>query len=214
METRGPWLEISDEPHSHPDSSAPYGLLFVLTLTLQKGLGYTAFQTALIHMPFAVGVMIGISQIGRRALPKLGGAVVLIGAAAMAMGILLFASAVWIAGHPLPLILAALFVAGVGMGVIAGPLTPIALARVDTGHAGIAGGLLKAVQQLGGAMGTATIGTIFLVSAGANPAVGGLASAAAGMVVLLALLFGLALAIPRQVFAVEGGESVKLGLDQ
>ena len=48
------------------------GFLLVFTLTMQQGLGYSASETALIHIPFALGVMAGISQIGRKLLPRFG----------------------------------------------------------------------------------------------------------------------------------------------
>lgn len=57
-------------------------------------------------------------------------------------------------GPAIPLVLA-LLMAGLGMAMLAGPLTPIALARIDRAHAGAAGGVLKAVQQLGSAIGAA-----------------------------------------------------------
>jgi len=56
---------------------------------------------------------------------------------------------------------ALLLVAGVGMGTLSGPLGPITLARVDRNHAGVAGAMHKTMQQIGGAMGTALIATVY-----------------------------------------------------
>ena len=50
---------------------------------------------------------------------------------------------------------------GVGMGVIFAPLFDIILASIDDQAAGSASGVLTAMQQYGGAIGVAVIGTIF-----------------------------------------------------
>jgi len=60
---------------------------------------------------------------------------------------------------------ALLLVAGIGMGSLSGPLGPITLARVDRNHAGVAGAMHKTVQQIGGALGTALIATVYFMIA-------------------------------------------------
>lgn len=141
------------------------GFLLVLTLVLQVGLGLDPLSAGLLHIPFAVGVGMGISLLGRRVLPRLGRSVLAIGAGGMALGVAGVAMAVATSGS-VPMIAVALLIAGLGLGTCAGPLSPIALARVDTRHAGAAGGALKTVQQLGNAGGAATIGTLFFIIAG------------------------------------------------
>ncbi|MEG8046712.1 MFS transporter [Sphingomonas aerolata] len=137
----------------------------MLTLVLQVGLGLDPLSAGLLHIPFAVGVGLGISLLGRRILPRLGRSVLAVGSGAMALGVAGVTVTVATSGS-VPLIGVALLIAGLGMGTCAGPLSPIALARVDTRHAGAAGGALKTVQQLGNAGGAATVGTLFLVMAG------------------------------------------------
>ncbi|KQN40877.1 hypothetical protein ASG37_03685 [Sphingomonas sp. Leaf407] len=139
---------------------ASAGFLLTLSLTLQRGLGYAPIDVALLHVPFGLGVMAGISQIGRKALPRHGKRVPMIGALVMAAGCLATAIAIWLALPP-GLIGAALLVAGIGMGTLSGPLGPITLAGVDRNHAGVAGATLKTVQQIGGALGTALVATIY-----------------------------------------------------
>ncbi|MFD1949780.1 MFS transporter [Sphingomonas arantia] len=139
---------------------ASTGFLLAFSITLQRGLGYAPLDVALLHVPFGLGVMAGISQIGRKALPRYGLRVPLLGAVAMAVGCVATALAVRF-DLPAPVIGALLFVAGIGMGTLAGPLGPITLARVDRGHAGVAGAMHKTVQQIGGAVGTALIGTLY-----------------------------------------------------
>jgi hypothetical protein len=52
-------------------------------------------------------------------------------------------------------------VAGVGTGAILSPLFDFVLAGVDDDEVGSASGVLNAMQQLGGALGVAVIGTVF-----------------------------------------------------
>lgn len=140
------------------------GFLLTFSLTLQRGLGYAPIDVALLHIPFGLGVMAGISQIGRKALPRYGRRVPMVGAMVMAVGCFATAAAVWLALSP-GVIGALLLVAGIGMGSLSGPLGPITLARVDRNHAGVAGAMHKTVQQIGGALGTAFIATVYFMIA-------------------------------------------------
>jgi hypothetical protein len=51
--------------------------------------------------------------------------------------------------------------AGIGMGAMLAPLFDFVLAGVDDDEVGSASGVLNAMQQLGGALGIAIIGTVF-----------------------------------------------------
>ena len=51
--------------------------------------------------------------------------------------------------------------AGIGMGAMLAPLFDFVLAGVDDDEVGSASGVLNAMQQLGGAIGIAVIGTVF-----------------------------------------------------
>ncbi|WP_156361572.1 MFS transporter [Sphingomonas sp. Leaf67] len=139
---------------------ASAGFLLTFSLTLQRGLDYAPIDVALLHVPFGLGVMAGISQIGRKALPRHGRRVPMTGALTMATGCLATALALWMA-LPTIVIGGALLLAGIGMGTLSGPLGPITLAHVDRNHAGVAGAMHKTVQQIGGALGTALIATIY-----------------------------------------------------
>ncbi len=65
------------------------------------------------------------------------------------------------------LVTALVFFAGIGMGAMLAPLFDFVLAGVDDHEVGSASGVLNAMQQLGGAIGIAVIGTLFFsVAAG------------------------------------------------
>lgn len=146
-------------------SAASAGYLLVFAIALQQGLGMSPLETALRHVPFGLGVMAGISLIGRRYLPRFGRWLLVAGALVMASGV---GVSIWmivagVAGSFL--FVAPLLVAGLGMGMMAGPLPPIIVSQVDVAHAGTASATLKVMQQIGGAIGVAAIGGVYLAGA-------------------------------------------------
>lgn len=145
------------------------GFLFTLTLMLQQGLGYSAARAGLAHVPFALGVALGIGLLARRLVPRFRSALVTAGALLMAAGVAGLAVAA-LGGGTTPLALApGMVFAGLGMGLVTGPLTPIALSEIALPQAGAASGTLKATQELGGAIGVAAIGSLFFAIGGDRP---------------------------------------------
>lgn len=146
--------------------TATGGLLFTLTLVMQRGLGFTAAQVGLAHVPYAFGASFAIGMLSRKALPRYGPIIISWGAALMMIGLMaltwLFHAPELIAAIP-TLVAVPLLAMGLGMGLTGGPLPPCALSEVDVNHAGAASGLLKATQQLGAAVGAAGIGTLFFL---------------------------------------------------
>lgn len=135
-----------------------YGMMFVLSLYLQRVLGLAPVQAGLAFLPltatfFAVNLLSGwwVARAGSRA-PMVSGA--LIDAAGFACMCALGAhSPVWLM---LPMF--ALLPAGMGLGVPA--MTTAVLASVDRRSSGVVGGVLNAARQAGGAMGVAVFGAL------------------------------------------------------
>lgn len=178
--------------------AATGGFLFVFAFGAQKLLGYSPLETGLLHVPFSLGVMLGIAFLGRRLVTSHGRWVLVMGASLMA----LFAGSAlaWIGAAGAPgWVLPCLMLAGTGMGMTNGPLAPITLARVDTRHAGAASGLMKTVQELGMALGVALVGTAFFAGAPAGAA-GAVWPAIAVVEALLAICLALALRLPHRLF--------------
>ncbi|MFT4053608.1 MAG: MFS transporter [Novosphingobium sp.] len=181
-------------------ATATGGLFLPLMLTLQKGLGFSAFEAALLHIPFAAGAMIGIVLLGRRLLPRFGKYVVIAGALVMALAVVNVGST--LAHGGVVTIGASLLLAGIGMGMVSGPLTPLALARVDRAHAGMASGAFKSVQQIGGALGAALLGTLYFMNHGAlGSATGAMGVVSLGIAFDLLCVAALAGLMPRAPFA-------------
>jgi EmrB/QacA subfamily drug resistance transporter len=163
------------------------GLLFVLTLELQRSGGLSPGEVGLVHAPFAIGSAIGIGLVSRRLVPRFGARLVTGGALLM---IAALAALGWEIAEALHWwwLLPTMAVLGLGMGCASGPIPPISLSEVVPNHAGAASGNLKAFQQLGGAVGVAAVGGLFLsIERLAFPAALAAIGLALGVVALLAL---------------------------
>lgn len=133
-----------------------YGIVFMLSLYLQRVLGYSALRTGLAYLPltatfFGVNVLSGwlIGVIGARPLMVVGA---LIDAGGFALLLLLDGQSSY--GLMLPAF--ALLPAGMGLGVPA--MTNTVLSAVQAESSGIASGVLNAARQAGGAIGVAVFG--------------------------------------------------------
>ena len=148
-------------------------LLFTLSLTLQIGLGFSPARAALAHIPFAIGSTLAIGYLARRLVSRFGARVIIAGCLSTIAGCALLGAelALLEPGAISVLVLALpMLLLGIGMGLVGGPLTPIALASVDIGLAGAASGLLKTIQEMGGAIGVALLGGLYLSFAGSSSA--------------------------------------------
>ncbi len=162
-----------------------YGIVFVLSLYLQRVLGYGATKAGLAYLPltatfFGVNLLSGwlVGKVGPRWPMALGA---LIDAFGFALLLTLAAdSPYWLM---LPAF--ALMPAGMGTGVPA--MTVVVLSSVDKGASGVASAALNAARQAAGAVGVAVFGA--LAGERAGDVVGGLH---AGAILAVALLCGVA----------------------
>lgn len=156
------------------------------------GLGYSPVKTALTMLPATVGIVAGnglgmpiAPRLGRR-LPMIGLALLLAGAASMA---------VLVSGQGAELtpwhLAVPILLYGAGLGLGASSLMLITLTGAGTADAGTASGLVNTVVQLGMAAGPATVGTAFFGSLSAG---GDYASATRTALLIGLALFAVALA--------------------
>jgi MFS family permease len=160
--------------------AVPASFFFVLALYLQDGRGLSPLVSGVVFSAVGVGffaAMLTAEPMTRR----MGRQILAVGAAVVAAGCLLAASAAR-AGSALELA-PGLVTVGFGIGMVLVPLTATALARIAAEHAGAASGVLTTGQQVGGALGVAVIGVVFFGAAG-----GGIAHAFAASLVVLAVL--------------------------
>jgi MFS family permease len=142
------------------------GTMLVLTLFLQFGEHFSPIHAGISLAPLALGSAGGATLAAGVLVPRLGRAVLQLGA-------LVVASGVWwlhqvIAVHGLStstaLMTAPELVLGLGIGMVVSPLFDFILAAVADGELGSASGVVNAGQQLAGAIGVAVIGTVFFAT--------------------------------------------------
>lgn len=163
------------------------GYLLVMTFVLQAGIGLSASQMAYACAPIAFGAMGGITLMGPRLFKLLGVRVMMIGLSVTTVSLCL---AGWsVHGGVLKYwpLLAAQFGMGLGMGLCGPQLSNATLQDVPMSDAGVASGLLTAVQQIAAALGVALAGLVFFHG---QPAEGAAAACYAQAYLQVLPLFG------------------------
>ncbi|MEV5540925.1 MFS transporter [Saccharopolyspora shandongensis] len=136
-----------------------------LSVYLQNGTGRTAWETGLVILPYALGSII-TSGLGVAFAAKAGRLLLILGSVTIAASQLVLWGIVKDGSDPGYWLLAlALFIGGLGLGLAAPILVSVVLAGVPGRNAGAAGGVLSTVNQIGGAIGIAVLGTIFFTTA-------------------------------------------------
>lgn len=134
------------------------GLIY--SLFLQFGLGLSPLRAGLTTVAQAIGMIVGffVSQ-------KLGASrrTMLIGTIIVFAGQLAVIATIAGAGNDFNAwwLSPALAIVGIGMGITMAPFFDIVLGAVSDAEAGSASGTLTAVQQVGGSIGVAVVGTVF-----------------------------------------------------
>ncbi|WP_217707192.1 MFS transporter [Nonomuraea rhodomycinica] len=137
------------------------GLFFFLPLYQQRILGYTPMEAGLTQLPLALMITLA-SWATPRLTRRLSGRVVLAG------GLLLLAAGLaWLARAPsdgtfLNALLGPSVLIGAGLGAAFVQLTALSAAGVPAADSGLAGGLVNATRQIGGAIGLAVLTTVSL----------------------------------------------------
>jgi EmrB/QacA subfamily drug resistance transporter len=175
------------------------GLLLVLSVFLQSGLGFTPEHAGLTFIPataasaFAAGASFPL-------MAKYGRGVLQAGIAIIVVGLVVLAAIIGGGGDLTTWSLVpGLIPFGVGLGFVFGPLFNVILAGVDDREVGSASGTLNAVQQVANAIGVALLGTIFfsLLDHG-HPSTEAMRDTALISAGLFAVAFGLSFLLPRE----------------
>jgi DHA2 family methylenomycin A resistance protein-like MFS transporter len=143
-----------------------YGMVFVLSLYLQRVRGYTPLQAGLAFLPLTGGFLVSnvasgwvIGRYGAR-VPMIVGAVI----AALGYGALHFVDA----ATPLAGLLVPFLLIPSGMGLAVPAMTTAVLASVEAQRAGTASAVLNTARQAGGAVGVAAFGALASGAVGAS----------------------------------------------
>jgi predicted MFS family arabinose efflux permease len=141
--------------------AAMFGMFFVVTLYLQRVLGYSPLQAGLAWLALSTTALLA-SAGGARLVTRLGPRIPLV------TGLFIMTGGLWLLSR-LPQdarylhdVMPALAVSGLGIGLAFVTLSIGALEGVNDTDAGLASGLVNATQQIGGAVGVAILSTIAL----------------------------------------------------
>ena len=166
------------------------GFLFLNALYLQEVRGLAAFTTGLCTLPIAVAMAVCapisgrlIGRHGARPPLMIGGAAIAL-SAAMLVGVE--------ATTPLPWLISAYTVFGIGFGLVNPPITNTAVSGMPRAQAGVAAAIASTSRQVGASLGVAIGGTIAAASnagfVAATHAFWWLVAAAGAMIVVLGRL--------------------------
>jgi predicted MFS family arabinose efflux permease len=139
------------------------GLMLSFGVFTQNGLGFSPLKAGLAMVPWALGVAIGAGVSGGAIPPRFGRVTIQSGLTVLALGFVGIVLTVshYGTGTTAWTLVPAMAVCGLGMGLAIAPLFSVVLAGVADDEVGTASGVLNALQQLGGAVGVAVLGTIF-----------------------------------------------------
>ncbi|MER5439406.1 MFS transporter [Streptomyces sp. NPDC002790] len=150
------------------------GVMITVVLHVELGLGQGPLAAGLTLVPWSVGLAVASWAAGSWLVPRYGSRVLHSGIAVLAVGIggaVLAYETAPADRYPLGLPFA-LALAGCGVGLFSPPFFTAALRGVSPQEAGSAAGLLNAVQQLGGSVGVALVGGVYLTGASAGETAG------------------------------------------
>ena len=155
------------------------GYLLIFTLLIQIGDGFSVLRAGLCGVPFAMGVAFSMAFLSRRILPTVGRALIAIGAGTLGLAMLMMTLLLLHYRQvppPFLYLLAPQLIAGFGLGMYLGTMSPVILCDVDIRFAGSAAGILSSVQQLCNALGIAIVGGLFFTLVASHAQLGNLVS--------------------------------------
>ena len=139
--------------------TAVFSMFLMLTLYMQQVLGYSAMKTGVAYLAVA-GTAIVWSGVAAQLVNRVGVKPVLVAGMSFLTAGLLYFTQVSVGGSYLADLLPGFLLIAIGMGFSFVPISIAALAGVQRSEAGLASGLIKTSQQIGGALGVAVLSTL------------------------------------------------------
>ncbi|MFG1807509.1 MFS transporter [Streptomyces sp. NPDC049040] len=141
-------------------AASMFGMFYFITQYLQITLGYTALRTGFAFLPFAVALFVGATAVPAL-LGRVGATAVLVTGSLLVGGGLVWLTGIGLGTSYAGGLLGPMVIFGFGGGFVFVPLSMAILGGVPEEFSGAASGLLQAMQQIGGALGTAVLVTVF-----------------------------------------------------
>lgn len=137
-----------------------FGTYYFLTLYMQGIKHYSALQTGLAYLPLAFGMAASAAALGPKLLTRLSPrGVIPLGLAVGTGGMAWFATLTPTSSYATAL-LPAMLVSGLGLGMVVVSVMTSGVSGVAPRDTGVASGLINTSQQIGGAIGLATLATV------------------------------------------------------
>ena len=141
-------------------SAGLFAMFLFLAYYFQLNLGYSPVKSGLAFLPFSGGIMVS-AGIASALLPRIGAKpIMIVGAGLGAVGLAYLTQISQTSGYVTHVLPAELLIS-VGMALVFVAQTTLALHGVGEHDAGVASAMLNTSQQVGGALGTALLNTLY-----------------------------------------------------
>jgi EmrB/QacA subfamily drug resistance transporter len=137
-----------------------FSIFFLTALYLQVVLGYTAYRTAALFVPMALGMIVASGIAGRWVAESGPRVPVAVGCFCAGAGVLFTDLSLSGSVTYLPLVFS-LLLAGVGFGIAVVPITSVALSALPARHSGMAASATTTAREVGTVIGVAALGSLF-----------------------------------------------------
>lgn len=143
-------------------ASSMFAVFLFLTFFMQINLGYSPLRTGFGFLPMTAAIFVAAPTIQTRVLPRVGvRPIVMTGMTLGLLSMVLFFTRLTPESTYLTGVLPGLLMLGVGMPCVFAPSFASATLGVDRRDAGVASAMVNTSQQVGGAIGTAVLSTIY-----------------------------------------------------
>lgn len=139
------------------------GIMFILPVFLQQGLGYNAFETGVVLLPMSIAVFvvsIATAPLGHKIAPKF---LVQVGIVITGIGAFIIREALSMQVTDIEL-LPGLAIMGIGVGLMLAQLSNITMSAVKEEERGEASGVAETMNSMGSSLGTAIIGAVLIAA--------------------------------------------------
>jgi EmrB/QacA subfamily drug resistance transporter len=146
--------------------SSIFAVFLFLTFFMQQNLGYSPLKTGVAFLPMTGLIFLVAPTVQTKVLPRVGvRPIIMTGMTLGAVAMLAFFARLTPSSTYVGSVLPGLIIIGIGMPCIFAPSFATATLGVDRHEAGVASAMVNTCQQVGGAVGTAVLSTIFATSA-------------------------------------------------
>lgn len=140
---------------------AMFSAFLFLTYYLQQNLGYSPVRTGFAFLPFTVGIAVSAGAANTQLVPRFGPRPLVPAGMLAAAGGMFWLAQLTVDSTYAGGVIGPLFILGAGVGMTFAPAIATATTGVDPEDAGVASAMVNTSQQIGGAVGTAALSTIF-----------------------------------------------------